>query len=43
MQGLVVGPQGSEGEDVGVREWDVEEAQWGGTISGSGSSEPSIS
>jgi len=36
VQGLVVGPQGSEGEDV-------EEAQWGGTISGSGSSEPEIS
>lgn len=27
MQGLVVGPHGSEGEDVGVREWDVEEAR----------------
>lgn len=42
MQGLVVGPQGSDGEDVGVREWDVEEAQRGGTVSGSGSSEPEI-
>ena len=43
MQGLVVGPQGSEEEDVGIREWDVEEAQGGGTIAGSGRSEPEIS
>lgn len=43
MQGLVVEPQGSEEEDVGSRDWDVEEAQGGGTIAGSGRSEPEIS
>lgn len=43
MQGLVVGPQGSDGEDVGVREWDVEEVTEGKTVSGSGSSEPRFS